>query len=162
MNCTPEVGQPSNLWGVFHGEVQRAVHAESGRRSSARPHSGLSVGHLGSPTLWLLSPGHARESDSAAAGRRKLLTQDRTERTSIAHKVRSYGDADAPANGIHYSFLTACPPNSFRSDDSSLSAKESSSRERKRSISDSVITGADTLSSSAASTVQRPSPESTT
>src|SRR6185312_7009293 len=61
-----------------------------------------------------------------------------------------------------YSFLTACPPNSLRSDDSSLSVNESSSRERKRSISDSVITGAETLRSSAASTVQRPSPESTT
>ncbi len=61
-----------------------------------------------------------------------------------------------------YSFLMACPPNSLRIDASNLSVNESSSRERKRSISDSVITGAGTLSSIAASTVQRPSPESTT
>jgi len=45
---------------------------------------------------------------------------------------------------------------------SSLSAKESASRERRRSSSDIVITGAGTSRSIASATVQRPSPESDT
>ncbi len=61
-----------------------------------------------------------------------------------------------------YSFLTAWPPNSLRIEASSLSANESLSRERRRSISAAVMMGAGTSSSSAAATVQRPSPESTT
>lgn len=36
----------------------------------------------------------------------------------------------SPAARPHYSFLIGCPPNSLRMEDSSLSAKESSSRER--------------------------------
>src|SRR3546814_8432302 len=42
----------------------------------------------------------------------------------------------------HGSFFIACPPNSLRLADSSLLANESPSRERRRAISDWVITGA--------------------
>src|SRR3546814_15581051 len=60
----------------------------------------------------------------------------------------------------HGSFFIACPPNSLRIADSSLLANESPSRERRRAISDWVITGAGTSRSIASATVQRPSPES--
>jgi hypothetical protein len=104
-----------------------------------------------------------KRSNSSSEGGRKLFAMKPQQRNrSIARKAGSYKSIEASARSADYSFLIACPPNSLRSDDNSLSAKESSSRERKRSISDSVITGAETLSSSAASTVQRPSPESTT
>src|SRR5450631_2551375 len=66
------------------------------------------------------------------------------------------------ARASRYSFLIGCPPNSLRIAASNLSENESVSRERRRSISDIVITGAGTLSSIASSTVQRPSPESAT
>lgn len=66
----------------------------------------------------------------------------------------------SPGDG--YSLVMACPPNSLRIDASSLSANESLSRERRRSINDCAITGVGTLSSIASSTVQRPSPESGT
>ena len=66
----------------------------------------------------------------------------------------------APRAG--HSLRIACPPNSLRIAASSLSAKESFSRERKRSINEAVMTGADTSRSIASATVQRPSPESST
>lgn len=34
MNCTPEVGHTSKLWGVFHGEVRCEVQAGSGTEIS--------------------------------------------------------------------------------------------------------------------------------
>src|SRR5690606_17389539 len=61
-----------------------------------------------------------------------------------------------------YSFFIAWPPNSLRIADSRRSANDSPSRERRRAISDWVITGAGTSRSIASATVQRPSPESGT
>ena len=61
-----------------------------------------------------------------------------------------------------YPFLTAWPPNSLRSAATTLAEKESSWRDAKRANSESMSTGAGTLLSIASSTVQRPSPESST
>ena len=58
--------------------------------------------------------------------------------------------------------LTAWPPNWLRSAAFTLAANDSSCREAKRAKSESVIAGAGTLSSIAFTTVQRPSPESST
>ena len=57
---------------------------------------------------------------------------------------------------------TACPPNSLRSAAITLAPKDSSWRERSRASSDNVMTGAGTFRRIASSTVQRPSPESST
>ena len=56
--------------------------------------------------------------------------------------------------------LTACPPNWLRSAATTFIAGESSCREANRANSAAVITGSGTAWSIAASTVQRPSPES--
>lgn len=57
---------------------------------------------------------------------------------------------------------TACPPNSRRRAASTRSVKGSCCRERKRRISERVMTSAGTPVSTACCTVQRPSPESCT
>ncbi len=71
-------------------------------------------------------------------------------------------EAGTPGLNRAYSLVMRCPPKPLRIAASSLSAKESFSRERRRSSRDRVITGADTSRSSASLAVQRPSPESST
>src|SRR5439155_4986607 len=91
-----------------------------------------------------------RAEDHHRARRGDLLVGGR-------HRRRDRRDARAHA----FSF-TACPPNSARSAASIRSLNESSWRERKRRNSESASTGAGTPRSIASSTVQRPSPESST
>src|SRR5262249_35853170 len=59
-------------------------------------------------------------------------------------------------------FFSRCPPNSERSADRTFQVNSPASRESNRSYSDAAITDAGTPSSTAASTVHRPSPESDT
>ena len=68
----------------------------------------------------------------------------------------------APAINCHDAGFSWCPPNCWRMAESSLSAKSASPRELKRSYSAAASTCAGTPSSTAASAVQRPSPESET
>ena len=85
------------------------------------------------------------------------------QRRDIGHRVPTRGiGIQIAVVGAAHSFFTACPPNSLRIAESSLSENESLSRERRRSISDWVMIGAGTSRSMASLTVQRPSPESAT
>ena len=70
-------------------------------------------------------------------------------------------DGDGLA-GHHSAFLTAWPPNWLRMAARSLAPKESSWRERKRIWRARVMTGVGTARATDSSTVQRPSPESST
>ena len=92
-------------------------------------------------------------SRTAAAAASRMRRAASSQRGGVPHRV--------PPGGGH-SFRTAWPPNCCRIAASSLSANESSSRERSRSSRASVITGAGTSRSIASCTVQRPSPESAT
>src|SRR6185312_8684557 len=98
------------------------------------------------------------------AGRRSSLPRDHAsgEGWKAGQGCLSSGFQRRPRAPRDHSFLIACPPNSLRIEASSLSVNDSVSRERRRAISDRVITGAGTLSWIASSTVQRPSPESAT
>ncbi|MET4729315.1 hypothetical protein ABIE09_003128 [Lysobacter enzymogenes] len=140
------------------------------------------IGPEGPPTkaarcLW---PGSPRRIGAEGVGpegpptRAGALWQPRCGRTLLCEKSLPCGrdfspdafGSDRPATRAApragHSLRIACPPNSLRIAASSLSAKESFSRERKRSISEAVMTGADTSRSIASATVQRPSPESST
>src|SRR5439155_10025918 len=72
------------------------------------------------------------------------------------------GVGDVPDAGRGGGHRSAWPPNSPRSADSRRSANSPSPRDAKRSNSAAVITFAGAPTSTAASTVQRPSPESDT
>ena len=93
-----------------------------------------------------------KRSASAAAGRRKLLLYAQVSSQAYQPKcdacLRRHDGCGAMSafaarrmwecdvcvrkhrGATNYSFLIACPPNSLRIEDSSLSANESSSRER--------------------------------
>src|ERR687888_213433 len=64
--------------------------------------------------------------------------------------------------GAHETFFTAWPPNWLRSAALTFAAKSPCRRESKRANSADVMTGIGTRRSMASSTVQRPSPESST
>ena len=77
--------------------------------------------------------------------------------------ARGAHDDDGDGLGGHYSaFRTAWPPNWLRMAARSFAPKASSWRERKRICSARVMTGVGTARSTDSSTVQRPSPESST
>jgi len=162
---------------VDTGKVEGAAPAVDGRppwQCPAAPFAPLlrrsgcfSLGHTSETRLRRRRRMKVLAAPADAAARRRVKCDACLRRHDEAQGCDACGsrvrvNTKASRARPRYSFLTACPPNSLRSDASSLSANESLSRERKRSISDSVITGAETLSSSAAFTVQRPSPESTT
>src|SRR5215813_722413 len=85
------------------------------------------------------------------------------ERAALRVRRGAHGFAQRFHRRHHVqSFLMACPPNSWRIIASSLSVNESASRERSRSSSESVMTGAGTSRATASKAVQRPSPESST
>src|SRR5581483_5184852 len=88
------------------------------------------------------------EDDERAGVRGPWQPQPLEQRVSVAH--------------LSSTDLTACPPNWLRRAAFTFAANDSSCREAKRAKSASVIAGAGTLSSIAFSTVQRPSPESST
>src|ERR1700744_1509372 len=74
--------------------------------------------------------------------------------SGLAEPFLSFTDAQA--------FFSACPPNSERMADRILPVNAPRSRDSKRSYSEAAMTEAGTPSSTAASTVHRPSPESDT
>ena len=86
------------------------------------------------------------------------------------HRARLGGPPGAEAGeqrvlgelGLDHRVFTACPPNSARRAALTLAANDSSCRDAKRMKSAIVMAGAGTSSLIAASTVQRPSPESAT
>src|SRR5205823_8875516 len=86
-----------------------------------------------------------------------LLVREVSGRPEEDKRVRARG-----FGGLHHCPFSTCPPNSRRMAERSLSAKSASPRELNRSYSEVVMTWAGTLSSMAAITVQRPSPESDT
>src|SRR5262249_38155956 len=117
----------------------------------------------------LVAPVGARDADDrnvqvapprhAIEGRKQLLARQIPGGPKNTHgsRTRCWLGHEAPSSGT-----TAWPPNWLRIIASILSAKVSSSRLLKRAKSDIAMMGAGTSSSMAASTVQRPSPVSST
>src|SRR5882724_3274899 len=97
--------------------------------------------------------------DPSRAGCRLAGGRPRWLRTGEAYDAKGY---DGYPERCAHLVCTACPPNSWRSAAITLAPKDSSWRERNRASSDNVMTGAGTSRCIASSTVQRPSPESST
>src|SRR4029453_2986057 len=106
---------------------------------------------------------HADHGDAEVAALRHAVQR---RKDLLVGKIAGRAEEDQRVRMLrgraHHCPFSAWPPNSLRIAESSLSAKSASPRELKRSNSDAVMMWAGTLSSIAAVTVQRPSPESDT
>ena len=154
-----------------------ATPSESGRAppnvrsgtatSSAFPDAGRSGASVRGPARRsrLSDPRPRLGLPSGRGGRRRRRrgAPRRLERSSSPPRTRLlYGAGRAPCHSGLSADCTACPPNCLRSAAFTFAANDSSWREAKREKSASAIVGAGTRSSIAVSTVQRPSPESST